>query len=176
MTNQTMTTMPRQTLIAGSTGCLPLEYPEGPKYSLKNFSFNFDQLHRVIADESAHFAVRISQNDIRVFTRACSFSINLNERYAQVALTETVWMTELVNMHNSITAKDEEIEKLKQSNDYKAACLQLEQENHSRTLDNLRKNKNVLEETRTAASSLQKKNSSLLSRCMKLVRKFKKTQ
>jgi hypothetical protein len=175
--NTWITTTPEQAIASiryGHSRCLPVDIPEGYQQKMQQFTFDWNQLKAVIGNEAAHFAVRTEPTEIRVFTRSCVFTINLAVPYAQVSLDETVWMTELVTLHQRREQAETALAHERRQH-YDTRCelrskeqTLLKRESELRQLQGEHRNalkKLKQEELRTA---------SLLSRCMKLVRKFGK--
>lgn len=79
----------------GMCEVLPLEIPRNFDAKMQHFSFSWEELRAVLEKELSHFAVKIGDGTIRVFTHACCFTIDLNSARASVSLPESVWMMEL---------------------------------------------------------------------------------
>ena len=63
------------------------------EHVMSKFGLSVKELDMLMQNEYHHFACRIErENVVRVYTRSCVFSINLDSARASVATSETVWM------------------------------------------------------------------------------------
>lgn len=158
----------------GRATCLPVDIPQGYEHKMQQFSFDWTQLKRVITDEAAHFAVRVSPTYLHIFTQRCSFGIDLSVPYAQVSLDETIWMTELVSLHQAKQALETELATTKQNLFSTQSSRDMWQRRADEFAAECSRLKQIIKTAAAETQLLKDKCRQLLSRCMKLVRRFAK--
>lgn len=145
------------------------------EHVMSKFGLSVKELDMLMQNEYHHFACRIeSANVVRVYTRACVFSINLDSARASVATSETVWMYAILKARQIADAKTHEATALNDKVQTLKYDLERSESYVARLEGEVKGLKSDVQKSSDEATKLAEDLRKWKSRCMRMVSKMRK--
>jgi predicted RNase H-like nuclease (RuvC/YqgF family) len=146
------------------------------EHVMSKFGLSVKELDMLMQNEYHHFACEIErENVVRVYTRACVFSINLDSARASVATSETVWMHAILKAREVADAKTQEATTLNESIRDLRYHLERSESYVARLEGEVKALTAAIKQARDEAHKTADDLKKWKSRCMRMVSKARKT-